>query len=472
MFLAYVYKLNPSVSQSLLMNEWLNMLRALYNFSLRDRINAFEQVKSPKLGNYSDLETKAECCPLTCSISKNVTVGDPFKKNGKKRNAYEAQSSNLPELKASHPWYKKIHSTVLQQTLKQLDEAYKKFFKEKTGYPKFKNKSKFRSFTYPPNQVKIENNNIYLPSIGWMGFYLSRPIPEGFELRSITVRKKANGWYISIRLENKNVPSPIPLPREVGGIKTAIGCDLGVKKLVSLSNGETIVNPKFSEQVNRKRRIRARRAARKQKGSKNRQKAHQSLAKLEQKVGDKRADFQWKTAQRIGKLGDLLVFEDLNIKGMMKRCRPKLNQNGNYDRNGQSAKSGLNKVIADAGWGELKLKVQAVAAKLGLHFVEVDPKYTSQACHNCGCIDKSNRKGEKFVCLDCGWIEDADTQAAKNILTKGLKLLGIDLSQLPRVTRKVTSMESVNSETSLTLVREPANPQVKQLTLFDVSGCW
>ena len=91
---------------------WLAMLRSHYNFRLRDRIEAYEQVKQPKLGNYCDLRTKAECCPLTCSVSKNSSIGEPFKEKGK-RNAFEQQSSELPTPKKIRPWYKTIHSTVL-----------------------------------------------------------------------------------------------------------------------------------------------------------------------------------------------------------------------------------------------------------------------------------------------------------------------------------------------------------------------
>lgn len=448
MFLAYVYKLRPSLSQSQLMTDWLNMLRSLYNFSLRDRIVAYEQVKAPVLGNFSLIENKAECCPLSCSISKVAMVGEPFKKDGKKRNAYEIQSSNLPLLKEARPWYKRIHSTVLQQTLKQLDEAFSKFFKEKTGYPKFKNRSKFRSFSYPPLQVKIEGRSIYLPKIGWMPFYLSRPIPDGFEIRTVTVRKKVTGWYVSLRLEDKSIPE---IPKiDKSQIKTGIGCDLGINKLASLSNEETIANPKFSKQVERRRKIRARGASRKIKGSKNRTKAYQRLAKLENKVAEKRNDYQWKIARKICALGEVIVFEDLNIQGMMKRCQPKRNEKGHYEKNGQSRKRGLNRVIADAGWGELKQKVKTVAEKLGLYYVEVNPKHTSQTCNNCGCVDAANRVGEKFLCTECNWIEDADTQASKNILEKGLKILGISLPKLPMVSRKVTTKESSQKlETSL-----------------------
>ena len=120
MILAYKYKLKASLSQEIIMTNWVSMLRSHYNFCLRDRIEAYEQVKYPKLGNYSDLKTKAPCCPLTCSISPQSQLGEPFKKSGKKRNAYEMQSSELTFLKQARPWYKKIHSTVLQQNLRRL----------------------------------------------------------------------------------------------------------------------------------------------------------------------------------------------------------------------------------------------------------------------------------------------------------------------------------------------------------------
>ncbi len=168
------------------MTNWLSMLRSHCNFCLRDRIEAYEQVRSPKLGNYSDVKTKANCCPLTCSISNKSQLGGSFKKSGKKRNALEMQSSELPSLKKARPWYKQIHSTVLQQNLRRLDTAFLNFF-DGGGYPKFKTRQKFKSFSYPPNQVKLKENTIYLPSIGWMKFFESRKIPDVFEAKTITV---------------------------------------------------------------------------------------------------------------------------------------------------------------------------------------------------------------------------------------------------------------------------------------------
>ncbi|MCW6038204.1 helix-turn-helix domain-containing protein [Spirulina subsalsa FACHB-351] len=138
MIVTHKYKLKPSESQAKIMLNWITMLRSHYNYCLRDRIEAYEEVKAPRLGEYCDLRTKAHCTPLTCSISKNSNLGEPFKKNGKKRSAYEQQSSELPRLKKSHPWYKLIHSTVLQQNLRRLDKAFQNFFQAGKGYPRAK----------------------------------------------------------------------------------------------------------------------------------------------------------------------------------------------------------------------------------------------------------------------------------------------------------------------------------------------
>lgn len=468
MLLSYQFKLKPKLSQQDVMEHWLSMLRAHYNFCLRDRIDSYEQVKSPKLGNYCDLNTQAECCPLSCSVSKNSELGYPYKGNGKKRNAYEQQSSELSTLKKSRPWYKQIHSTVLQQNLKRLEVAFKNFF-EGREYPKFKTKQRFKSFNYPPNQVQLKGNQIYLPKIGWMRFFQSRPFPEGFALRSVTVKKKGDGWYVSIGLENKDVPQCSP--KSVEEVKSIIGGDLGSNQLLALSNGEQIANPQFEKRLERTKTIRQRRASRKKRGSRNQKKAYQKLARLEQKIVNKRTDYQWKAANKLVKLADVIVLEDLNIKGMIKRCQPKQDENGKYLKNGQSAKRALNRLIRDCAWGELKLKIQSVADKFGCIVVEVNPKHTSQQCSACGHIDKQNRKREKFACVECGHIADADNQAAINIAKKGIEQLNLSLSKLLGVTQEVTASPEITGnarngkEISVSLETEPSNP--KQLSLFE-----
>ncbi len=460
MLIAYTYKLKPNKIQASMMVEWLNMLRAQYNFCWRDRIESYEQLLAPVLGEYCRLDNQGWCSPLTCSVNKTASIGYPWKNNGKRRNALEQHDANLPELKKERPWYKSIHANVLQMNLRRLNEAFQNFFEQGRGYPKFKTKSKFRSFSYKPGDVQIDGNWVNFPKLGKMRFYNFRSIPDGLEIRTVTVRLKSDGWYMSVRLEDKSVPTPVE--SDLSSIKTAIGVDLGVRKLASISNGEVVKNPQFSKQVERRRSIRQRTASRKQKGSRNRAKAYQRLARLEHRVANQRTDYQWKTANKLVRSADAIIFEDLNVKAMMARCKPKIDlTTGKYLKNGQAAKKGLNRVIADAAWGELKLKTKAVAAKLGAIVHEVDPRHTSQQCNCCGYVSPTNRKDEKFLCEQCGYLEDADLQASKNILERGLKSLGVDLSQLPEVLRKVTLME-----TSLGLPDEPENPV--QLTLFDL----
>jgi len=446
MQLGYVYKLKPNSQQEATMMQWLDMLMAQYNYLLRDRNDSYEQVRSPKMGNYCDLRSHGEACPLTCSVSKSSSLGYPWKKSQKnpRRSPYEIQSSTLPILKKQRPWYKKIHSTVLQQMLRQLDVAFSKFFKGEARYPKPKRRSRYRSFKYAPGQVKLDNNRIYLPGIGWMGFYNSRPIPDGFAIKSVTVRKKSRGWFVSIQIEDKSVP--LPPVKTVNEIRPnhVKGCDLGIRKLVSTSDGQTIANPantnKFKCQA-RRLKLRQRAASRKKKGSNNRKKSFGRVASLHEKLANKRSAYHWEVAKQLTDGTDALVFEDLNIKGMKSRCKPKPNESGGYDRNGQSAKRGLNRVIADAAWGELVRKVEVVAAKSGIPVIKVNPRHTSQECPKCHYISADNRDGEKFVCTECGYHDDADLNGGVNIRNRGLKQLGIEPIQLPSERGKVTPME-------------------------------
>lgn len=477
MIVTHKYKIKPSSSQQQVIKDWINMLRSHYNFCLRDRIEAYEQVKYPKLGEYCDLNTKAHCYPLTCSVSKQSSLGEPYKKTGKKRNAYEQQSSELPSLKKLRPWYKSIHSTVLQQNLRRLDRAFQNFFGGR-GYPKFKRRHQFKSFSYPPNQVKVEGEKIYLPSIGWMRLFLSRPIREEFAIRSVTVRQKADGFYVAIVLEDKTIPD-IEL-MDLSQVKSVIGCDCGARphKLLALSNGENIPNPQFEKQLAKRKTLRQRRASRKKRGSQNQRKAFQELARLDQKIVNQREDYHWKIAHKLNRVADVIVMEALNIQGMIRQCKPKLDEKGKYTKNGQSAKRALNSLIRDCSWGELKQKIRQVAEKFGQIFLEVDPKYSSQTCSHCGFKDKKNRYKETFLCLNCNNPIDADTNAGIVLAQRGIAILGISLDALLGVTQEVTgkseSTGSISRDTSEAVVAEPTNPL--QLKLFEwmngrVIGC-
>jgi len=374
MLLGYVYKLRPNDEQSSMMDSWLDMLRASYNYNLRDRIDAYNSRFIE--GNYCDLKTKAEIVPLTCPVA-GVT-GYPWKTSGSakvkkqeearifgdycnlltkkvqkfaevkkaKRNAGEVQSCELPSLKAARPWYCEIDSTVLQENIKRLDKAYQNFFDRKqTGFPKFKTRSTFRSFTYATG-AKIDGNKIYLPKIGWTKFFNSRPIPDGFVVKSVTIRKKTNGWFVSVRIEDPKVPD-FPI-MSIDEVNTAVGGDMGIRKLITFSDGSQVKNPRLStnKKTRRLMRLRQRALARKKKGSNNRRTSGIRIASLHQKITNKRTAIQWKIAIEIAKKFDAIFLEDLKVSNMKKRCKPKKDEaTGRYLNNGQSRKVGLNRAI-------------------------------------------------------------------------------------------------------------------------------
>ncbi len=434
------------------------MLRANYNWSLADRIDTYYQRYI--CGDYCDLRTKVVITPLTCSLGG--ATGNPWSNKGKKKSPVNIQITELPLLKKARPWYEEIDSTVLQQNLRRLDNAYNNFFQQKRGFPKFKNRSTFHSFTYATG-VKIKGNKIYLPKLGWVNFYNSRPIPDGFKIKSVTVRKKSNGYYISVRIEDKAVPT-FPL-KNIEEVKTVTGLDMGLGKLVYCSDSSAIDNPRFATNKTTKRlqKIRQRRVSHKkrvrnsasqaeckthsrQKRSNNRQKAQQKLSRFQHRIAIKREANQWQTAKKIVSKSDAIAIEDLQISNMTKRCKPKYDEKqGRFLKNGQSAKRALNRLIADAGWYSLTQKIEYMAAKSGKIVLRVNPRQTSQECSVCHHIDPDNRKGEKFLCTNCGHVDDANFQAGVNIKKKAINHYGLNI---------------------ITKVRRDL-PKPKQLTLFE-----
>jgi putative transposase len=407
------------------MDNWLDMLRSTYNWSLADRIAQYNQQFIQ--GDYCDIRTRAEACPLTCFVSKNGASGEPWKdaktdKNGNlknpRRSAGDIQITALPELKKARPWFAEIDSTVLQQNVKRLDTAYKNFF-EGRGFPKFKNRSNFTSFTYQMG-IKVQGSKIYLPKLGWMRFFNSRLIPTGFTIKAATLRKRQDGWYVSIRIEDKTIPDYAKKP--LNEVNSILGCDLGITKLVHLSDRYQIDNPRFStnKKARRTLKIRQRRINRKVKGSKNRKKAANKVGRFHKKITDKRTAYQWNVAKTIvSRKVDAIALED---SGMLTRCQVKTDEKtGRFLKNGQSRKKGLNRSISDASWSDLILKIEYLAVKQGKVVIKINPKYSSQECRNCGHTDKSNRDGEKFICTECGYHEHADIGAAKTIRDRAFK---------------------------------------------------
>jgi putative transposase len=436
------YKLQPSRAQQALMGEWLVTLRKHRNYCLAERQRGFEsnnqdsdQPVQYAYGAFCCLETRVEFgayCPLTCPVVKHGVLSAGLTKTSKNQlrwgSASDVQSKRTTELRSENPYYSRINADVLQGNLAKLDAAYAGFFQHKRGFPAFRKTANFKSFQYKPGVAKLTINrtgkrnkrtgerkacysHIYLPGIGSMRFLDSREIPESADIRTVTVKQKADGWYISVLLDLAE-----SLPVLNADVRSSVGIDVGINRLVSLSDGSFIENPRFAtnKKTRRRLRIRQRRVNRKVKGSKNRAKAGILVAKLHKKITDKRDGYQWQAASKVVKTADAVVHESLNIKGMKARCKPKRTK-GRFMPNGQSAKRGLNRSISDAAWGGLFDKIGWLGQKAGKPVLPVNPQYTSQECSACGHVSKANRDGEKFLCESCGHLDHADTQASRTI---------------------------------------------------------
>ena len=297
----------------------------------------------------------------------------------------------------------------------------------------------------------------------------SREIGSNWEIRTVTITRDIDCWMVSVLLRDKSIPD---YRKKESELRTIIGCDVGIKKIVALSNQQVESNPLIAKQLERRLSIRQRRLTRKKKGSKNRKRAAIKVAKVHRDLRRRRQDFQWKLGKKIASMADVIVFEDLKIQNMKRRCKPKICAlDGKYLRNNQKAKSQLNKAISDAAWYSLRKKTEHQAAKLGNWTITVNPRGSSIECHKCHFISPTNREREKFVCENCGHHEDADTQAGSVLACRGIEKLGIDT--LTVVSRKVTTEPELTGSSgnrkniSSALVDESGNPaKYVQLELF------
>jgi putative transposase len=237
-----------------------------------------------------------------------------------------------------------------------------------------------------------------------MRYFNSRLFPKAAQIRTVTVKKRADGWYISVLL---NLAEELPVVIPVEQVKGINALDVGINKLTASSDGSFGKNPRFATNAKTRRlmRIRHRRVSRKHQGSENRAKAAARVAKLHKQVADKREAYQWKLANREVEKADAIAHEQLNIPAMKKRCRPVKSATGRFLPNGQSAKRGLNRAISDAAWGQLFQMIGWLAAKAGKPVFRYNPRHTSQECSQCHHVSASNRDGERFLCAQCGHID-------------------------------------------------------------------
>ncbi|MCK2770729.1 transposase [Escherichia coli] len=333
---------------------------------------------------------------------------------GNKYIPYGKMASWLVEWKnaTETQWLKDAQSQPLQQSLKDLERAYKNFFRKRAAFPRFKKRGQNDVFRYPQG-VKLdqENSRIFLPKLGWMRYRNSRQVTG--VVKNVTVSQSCGKWYISIQTESE-VSTPVHPSASM------VGLDAGVAKLATLSDG-TVFEPVNSFQKNQKKLARLQRQlSRKVKFSNNWQKQKRKIQRLHSCIANIRRDYLHKVTTTVSKNHAMIVIEDLKVSNMSKSAAGTVSQPGRNVR----AKSGLNRSILDQGWYEMRRQLEYKQLWRGGQVLAVPPAYTSQRCACCGHTAKENRLSQsKFRCQVCGYTANADVNGARNILAAGHAVL-------------------------------------------------
>jgi putative transposase len=324
---------------------------------------------------------------------------------------YNKTALLLPEWKTELPWLKTdAHSQALQQTLKSLDRALMEAFDKKNPkqFPRFKKKGQKDSFRYPQGcKLDQPNSRVFLPKIGWVRYRNSREVLG--TVKNVTVSRSGDNWYVSIQTERE-----IKTPKHPA--TTAVGIDMGIVRFATLSNGDVVEPLNSFKRHERKLAREQRNLARKVKFSNNWYKQKQKITRLHQRIANVRADFLHKTSTAISKNHAVVVLEGLQIKNMSASAK------GTKDLPGKNVnqKRQLNRSIFDQGWFEFRRQLEYKQAWAGGLVIAVPPQNTSRTCPECGHVSADNRKTQaKFLCVECGYSENADLVAAQNILAAG-----------------------------------------------------
>ncbi len=311
----------------------------------------------------------------------------------------------LPEWKKENPEYKEVFSQTLQEVQERVDIAFKHFFRrvrngEKPGYPRFKGKGWYDSFTYPQMGFKLKGNLLYLSKIGNVRVKVHREV-EGDIKRIIVRRSACKKWYVSITTEAEDIPIPD------NDIEHVVGIDVGLSNFATLSDGTTISNPRFFR-LEEKELVKAQRKLSKAaKGSPGLKKAIKVVQRVHERIANKRYDFIHQLSRQLVDDYSFIAFEDLNIKNMLKNhC--------------------LAKSISDAAWNMLISTTKYKAESAGSLVVSVNPANTSKMCSRCGLLVDKTLADRTHECNSCGLILGRDHNAAINILRLGLQSVGIE----------------------------------------------
>ena len=330
---------------------------------------------------------------------------------GEKFIGYVAMAKHLTAWRNSTDtaWLANAPVHPLQQTLKDLERAYTNFFAKRADFPRFKKKGCSDSFRYPDaKQFKIDaaNSRLFLPKLGWMRYRNSRDMLG--TVKNITVSASGGKWFASIQTE-REVDQPIPQ----GG---AVGIDMGIARFATLSDG-TFHVPLNSFKRHQHRLRKAQQAlSRKTKFSNNWKKAKARVQRIHARIGNARRDYLHKTSTTISKNHAMVCIEDLQVRNMSKSAAGTIEQPGKNVR----AKSGLNKSILDQGWFEFRRQLDYKLAWQGGWLIAVPPQNTSRTCPACLHVSADNRQTQtQFLCVACGFEENADLVGAINVLRAG-----------------------------------------------------
>lgn len=382
MLKAFRYRIYPTTEQESLFRQTVGACRFVYNLCLDQRILEWHR-----------------------SNPRRITAYD--------------QISELPALKAEVPWLRDVPTHPLQQAVIDLDRAFRNFFEGRASFPQFHKRGRRDSFRYPdPKQFKPEQGRIFLPKAGWVEWVQHRPM-EG-RPKTATVSREANYWYVSVQCE-MDVCDPRP------NLGSAVGIDLGIAKPIVLSTGQVIQLPRTTEKERHKLATLQRKVARKTKGSRNQAKARMAVARFHARLARRRKDAAHKATTIIAKNHGLIVVEDLKVRNMTASA------SGTVDDPGRNVatKSGLNRSILDVAPYQIRQMLEYKADWYGSQVVTVNPAYTSQKCSLCGYVHKDNRISQSvFICKSCGLMDNADHNAARNILAGGISVMACGSSRV------------------------------------------
>ncbi|MFH8930820.1 RNA-guided endonuclease InsQ/TnpB family protein [Streptomyces pristinaespiralis] len=360
---AYRYRFCPTDAQAAELSRTFGCIRKVYNLALAARTEAWERQERV---NYSQ-------------TSAMLTV---WKKT--EELAFLNDVSSVP----------------LQQCLRHLQTAFTSFFGRRAKYPRFKSRKRSRrSAEYTTSGFRFRDGRLTLAKMAEpLDIVWSRPLPEGASPSTVTVSQDSAGrWFVSMLCDD---PSVEPLP----ATDTAVGVDVGLDHLLTLSTGEKIANPRH-ERRDRARLARAQRQlARKAKGDgANRAKARQKVAKVHARIADRRRDGLHKLTTRLVRDNQTIVIEDLTVRNMVKNHT-------------------LARAISDASWSKFRSMLEYKAAWYGREVIAVDRFFpSSKMCSACGTLARRMPLSVRtWTCDSCGAVHDRDVNAAKNLLAAGL----------------------------------------------------